>query len=67
MDTDPRLRLIGDEITAGNRVLAGYLAMIFEQGQKQRPLTQEEAEKAYELGVLQFMRESINSESHTVS
>lgn len=59
MNRDESLNVIRQDIDDGNRIMAGYLAMIFEQGQKERPLTENEQRAAFNKGVNDLIAESL--------
>lgn len=62
MNKDECLNAIRQDIDDGNRIMAGYLAMIFEQGQKQRPLTEDEQRAAFNRGINDLIAESLRRE-----
>lgn len=62
MNKDKCLNAIRQDIDDGNRIMAGYLAMIFEQGQKQRPLTEDEQRAAFNRGINDLIAESLRRE-----
>lgn len=59
MNVEECLNVICQDIADGNRVMAGYLSMLFEQGQKQRPLTKEEQLEAFNRGINDLITEEL--------
>lgn len=62
MNRDESLNVIRQDIDDGNHIMAGYLALIFEQGQKQGPLTEDEQRAAFNEGVNALIAKSLRRE-----
>lgn len=62
MNPNDCLNAIRQDIDDGNRVIVGYLSMLFEQGQKQRPLTEDEQRAAFNRGIDDLVAEELRKE-----